>query len=37
MFKSTEDTVLGEFSVLITSLQNKCDKPQFFNVINEDG
>ena len=32
-----EDEVLGEFCVVVSSLTTFCDKPQYFNVINEDG
>lgn len=29
--------IIGECSVPITSLTNKCDRPQYFNLINEEG
>ena len=29
--------ILGELSVPVTSLQTLCDRPQFYNLINEEG
>ena len=31
------EVIIGECSVAVPSLQNKCDRPQFYNLINEEG
>jgi len=37
LLSGKKELIIGECSVAIPSLQTKCDKPQFYNLINEEG
>ena len=37
MLGGKTETLIGEFSVTVPSLTTQCDRPQFFNLINEEG
>ena len=37
LFRSIENNVIGEFAVPVISMMTKSDKPQFFNLLNEEG
>jgi len=37
LFGGFKNILVGEFAVPVQSLLRQCDKPQFYNILNEEG
>lgn len=37
MFGGYANIVIGEFTIPVETMRTHCEKPQFFNILNEEG